>query len=112
MTYMRLVAVATLACFAFLCPAAAASANDPGQVIYRAVCSACHGPENVMVSAPKAGDTAEWAARLSRAPKGLDTLTDNALAGFAAMPPKGGNSKLSREQLRLAIVFMMTPALK
>ncbi len=78
-------------------------ANDEGRTIYTSVCSACHAPENVMVSSPKAGDTAEWSKRLA---KGLEAVTDNAVNGFAAMPPKGGASELSRQQIRQAIQYM------
>lgn len=82
-------------------------ADDEGRAIYTSVCSACHAPENVMVSAPKAGDAAEWGRRLSK--KGIEATTENAVSGFAAMPPKGGASELSRQQIRLAIEYMAAP---
>lgn len=81
--------------------------TDVGQALYKSVCIACHAPENVMVSAPKAGDVSEWGKRLSRGRNGLETLTDNAVNGFGAMPPKGGNSQLTRDQIRQAIEFML-----
>lgn len=84
------------------------SANA-GRALYKSVCSACHAPENVMVSAPKLGDASEWSRRLARSERGLDTLADNAVNGFGAMPPKGGHSELSRNQIRQAIEFMMNP---
>jgi cytochrome c5 len=87
----------------------ASHAGDTGRTSYQSVCIACHAPENVMVSAPKAGDVAEWRKRLDRGPHGLDTLTEHAIEGFGAMPPKGGHSELSREQIRQAIEFMMRP---
>lgn len=59
-----------------------------------------------MVSSPKAGDTAEWGKRLA---KGLEAVTDNAVNGFGAMPPKGGAGELSRDKIRQAIEFMMAP---
>lgn len=80
-----------------------ALANGDGRALYMSICSACHAPENVMVSSPKAGDTAEWSKRLT---KGLEAVTDNAVNGFGAMPPKGGTSDLSREQIRQAIQYM------
>lgn len=81
-------------------------ANDEGRSVYISICSACHAPENVMVSSPKAGDVAEWKRRLA---KGIEATTDNAVNGFSAMPPKGGVSSLSREQIRLAIQYMAEP---
>jgi cytochrome c5 len=79
---------------------------EAGKAVYQAVCIACHAPENVMVSAPKAGDVAEWARRAARAPGGIDMLTDNAVNGVGAMPPKGGAAELTRTQVRDAIEFM------
>lgn len=84
----------------------AAMAGGEGRAIYTSVCSACHAPENVMVSSPKAGDAAEWGTRLS---KGIEAVTDNAVSGFDAMPPKGGASELSRAQIRQAIQYMAAP---
>ena len=83
-----------------------AGANDEGRAIYAAICSACHAPANVMVGSPKAGDTVEWNRRLA---KGLEAVVDNAVNGFAAMPPKGGAGALSREQIRQAIQYMAGP---
>jgi len=84
-------------------PAGNALASGEGEALYQAVCRACHAPENVMVSSPKAGDTAEWARRLG---KGLDQLTDNAINGVGAMPAKGGCTSCTAEQIREAIQFM------
>ncbi len=106
---IRLIILAALAALPLASHAASAPAPDMGRTVYQSVCIACHAPENVMVSAPKAGEVAEWRRRLDRGTKGLETLTDHALEGFGAMPPKGGHSELSREQLRQAIEFMMGP---
>lgn len=82
---------------------------EAGKAVYQAVCIACHAPENVMVSAPKAGDVAEWARRAARGAGGIDMLTDNAINGFGAMPPKGGAAALTPAQIRDAIEFMRMP---
>ncbi|WP_114968291.1 c-type cytochrome [Rhodoferax ferrireducens] len=108
MTRTRFAAMAMFGLLPFFCHADAL-AVDAGQTLYQSVCRACHGPENVMVSAPKAGDTADWGQRLSRGSRGLETLADNAVNGFGAMPAKGGRSELSRDQILLAIKFMMQP---
>ncbi|MFZ6749043.1 c-type cytochrome [Undibacterium sp. Ren11W] len=84
----------------------ASVASEDGRAVYIAVCSACHAPENVLVSAPKAGDTAEWRKRLL---KGIDAAADNAIKGVGAMPPKGGHTELSRGEILRAIEFMQTP---
>lgn len=89
-------------------PALSAEAEvERGAAVYRAHCHACHAASNVMVSSPKAGDVAAWKERLAQ---GLEKATDNAVAGFGAMPPKGGATELTREEVRAAIRFMARPA--
>lgn len=83
---------------------------EAGRAVYQTVCIACHAPENVMVSAPKAGDVAEWARRAARNEGGIGMLTDNAINGFGAMPPKGGAAGLTPAQIRDAIEFMRAPS--
>ena len=104
MIQLRNIALAAFGLFAFT---GEASAGDVGRTVYQSVCIACHAPQNVMVSAPKAGDVADWGKRLASAQNSVETLTDHAVAGFGAMPAKGGHSELSREQVREAIRFMM-----
>jgi cytochrome c5 len=79
---------------------------EKGRAVYQSVCIACHAPENVMVSAPKAGDTAEWARRAGNGGGGLDMLARHAIDGFGAMPAKGGHGELTTAQIRDAIEFM------
>jgi cytochrome c5 len=83
-----------------------AQSVEKGRAVYQSVCIACHAPENVMVSAPKAGDAAEWARRAGKGAVGLDMLTRHAIDGFGAMPAKGGHAELTAAQIRDAIVFM------
>jgi cytochrome c5 len=98
--------LAALAALVLLSPAAQAQQREQGRTVYQNVCMACHSPENVMVSAPKAGDIKEWARRGEQAPDGLEMLTDHAVNGFGAMPAKGGHAELTRDQVRDAIKFM------
>jgi cytochrome c5 len=93
----------------FLSWAAEGPKLEKGRAVYQDVCMACHAQANVMVSAPKAGDAAEWARRAARSPKGLEMLTTHAVEGFGAMPPKGGRSELTRAQIRDAIEYMREP---
>jgi cytochrome c5 len=86
--------------------AAEAQSVEKGRAVYHSVCIACHAPENVMVSAPKAGDAAEWARRAGKGAAGLDMLVTHAIDGFGAMPAKGGHAELTAAQIRDAIVFM------
>jgi cytochrome c5 len=104
--FVRKILLAALSTLPLVCPAAEAPQVDRGRAVYQTVCIACHAPENVMVSAPKAGDVAEWARRAARPPGGLEMLINHAVDGFGAMPPKGGRDGLTRAQLRDAIKFM------
>ena len=78
----------------------AAAGNRGGEELYKAVCGACH--EASVAGAPKPGDKAAWAPRLTQ---GLDGLVKSATAGKNAMPPKGG-ADATTEELTRAIVFM------
>ena len=95
-TAMSIVLTAGLSC-------GASADEQPARALYDSVCRACHSPENVMVSSPKAGDRVEWARRLR---KGFEEVTRNAIDGFGAMPPKGGCAQCTPEQIQRAIEFM------
>jgi cytochrome c5 len=74
-----------------------------GAQLYQDHCAACHHPSNVMVSSPKAGSTRDWAPRLE---KGLPALTQSALQGVEAMPPKGNCEDCTPAEIEAAIRFM------
>lgn len=63
-----------------------ATSGDPntGKRVYQEVCAMCHAAG--VAGAPKFGDKADWAPRLSA---GMDTIHSIALQGKGAMPPKG-----------------------
>lgn len=91
--------------------AAAASANEApkvafdgsldGEMIYTAVCSACHA--TAVLGAPKPGSP-EMALR---AEAGMDTLFDHAVNGINSMPARGGRPDLSDDQMHAVIEFMV-----
>lgn len=83
-----------------------AKADPAGKELYVRVCSLCHKPVNIMVSSPKAGDTVDWGARLS---KGIEATVDNGMNGINAMPPRGTCDSCTREEIRDAILFMASP---
>lgn len=72
-----------------------------GADIYAATCAACH--KEGVANAPKVGDRARWAPLIK---EGLKELTDDSIKGKGAMPPRGGDPSLTREELSRAIVFM------
>jgi cytochrome c5 len=74
-----------------------------GAQLYQDHCAACHHPSNVMVSSPKAGSTRDWAPRLE---KGLPALTQSAIQGVEAMPPKGNCGDCTPAEIEAAIRLM------
>ena len=55
-------------------------------------------------NAPKLGDIAAWAPRIAQ---GVDTLFEHAVKGFKGMPPRGGSSQLSDEDVSAALDYMV-----
>ncbi|KVW96220.1 c-type cytochrome [Thiobacillus denitrificans] len=86
-------------------PAAAATTSKPdpakGKAVYESSCAVCHAAG--VAGAPKPGDKAAWATRVSQ---GYATLYDHALNGIRGMPPKGGNADLSEADLADAVGYL------
>jgi mono/diheme cytochrome c family protein len=87
-----------------------ASAAD-GKALYRASCIACHG-EKGQGAIPGVPDL----ARSGRMSKTDQELVDSILKGYRtkgspmAMPPKGGNPKLTEEDARAIVVYLRSIA--
>lgn len=81
-----------------------ASAGDvaAGEKVYKGTCAVCH--DSGVAGAPKHGDAAAWKPRLEQ---GFDVLVKHSIEGIRAMPPRGGNGKLTDEQLRDAVAYMV-----
>jgi len=69
--------------------------------IIKANCAMCHAAG--LMGAPKIGDVAMWAPRISQ---GKDMLINNAIKGIRMMPAKGGNSRLTDEEVAAAVISM------
>ena len=82
-------------------PAVAFEGSLDGEMIYGAVCAACHA--TAVLGAPKPGSP-EMA---TRAEAGMDTMMDHAINGLNAMPARGGRPDLSDEQIHAVIEFML-----
>lgn len=84
--------------------AAPANAAD-GKATFESVCKMCHGAG--IGGAPKMGDKAAWAPRITQ---GIETLNEHAIKGFkgkALMPPKGGRASLSDDDVKAAVQYMV-----
>lgn len=84
--------------------AATAAAGGAGETLYKQACQVCHAAG--VAGAPKLGDKAAWAPRLSA---GMDALVASAAKGKGAMPPRGG-TQASDADLRAAVEFMAAAA--
>ena len=73
-----------------------------GKEIVEGACSVCH--KIGALSAPRLGNRDEWAPRVE---KGIDRVIANAIEGFNAMPPKGGQLYLSDEETAAAALYMV-----
>ena len=77
-----------------------------GPQVYNTACVACHGPG--IGGAPKNGDVAAWQARLAQ---GRETVNRHAIEGYQGeqgyMPPKGGRTDLSDEEILAAVEYMV-----
>ena len=84
--------------------AAAAGSARPADKTVAQVCSVCHGAG--LMGAPKIGDADAWQGRLQKAGS-LDALVESAEHGKGGMPPRGGQSSLSDDELKAAIQLML-----
>ena len=78
-----------------------------GEDIYRTACSVCH--MNGVAGAPKLDDKAAWESRFAQE-GGMDGLVKSATLGKGAMPPKGGFTHLTEEDLHNATGYMLGEA--
>jgi cytochrome c5 len=87
-------------------PLLAGDRLEAGRTLWMGTCRACHLMG--VAGAPAVTNFAEWDQRL---PKGLDALYQSVLNGVRGpdgqfrMPPRGGNQRLSDEQVRLALEY-------
>lgn len=85
--------------------ATTAAAGGKGESVYKQTCSMCHAAG--VAGAPKYGDKADWGPRIAQ---GTNVLYDHATKGFTGskgtMPPKGGNTSLSDDDVKAAVDYM------
>jgi|SRR5208282_2862225 len=93
-----IIGLATFVIFINAVPSRGAEAD--GKAIYKKTCAACHNSLS-----PKLGDKAAWAPRLKQ---GVDALVTSAMKGKGGMPPKGGNTALSKDDIKAAVNYMVS----
>lgn len=75
----------------------------PGEKTYQQFCAACH--TTGVAGAPKYREAAAWDSRTKA--KDLAALTQSAIKGINAMPPKGTCMTCTDEQIKQAIEYML-----
>jgi len=83
-------------------PQAESENSISGDKIVKANCAMCHA--GGLMDAPKIGDNDQWAPRIAQ---GKEILVKNAINGIRMMPAKGGNTKLTDEEVTAAVVVMV-----
>ncbi len=82
-----------------------------GEQINAQVCNTCHATG--IGGAPFTGDVQAWAPRIG---KGMEELIGNSIDGYQGrtgfMPPRGGESTLTDDQVASAVVFMVEQSQK
>lgn len=77
-----------------------------GRTIWLDTCAACHA--NMLSDAPQAKNPSAWLPRIA---KGREVLLSHALNGFngdaGEMPPRGGNTSLSDDEVKSALEYML-----
>lgn len=80
-----------------------------GPQVYNSACIACHATG--AAGAPTIGDQAAWGPRIA---KGMEILHRHAIDGFQGetgyMPPKGGRTDLSDEEVISAVEYIVEQA--
>ena len=88
---------------------AEAGGAEKGKKVYDTVCVICHAQG--VGGAPKLGDKADWGPRIAQ---GNETLYKHSIEGFQGqkglMPPKGGNTSLSDDDMKAAVDYMVSAA--
>lgn len=76
-----------------------------GDKVYETVCQTCHAAG--LAGAHKLGDKAAWVKVIAQ---GQATSVAHAISGIRAMPPRGGNSDLTDEEVAGGVVYMVNQA--
>src|SRR3989338_7053078 len=92
-------------------PATAATPDlATGEKVYKGTCSICH--KSGLKGAPRLGKKQDWEARLAQ---GKEVLYDRAINGYigkkGSMPSRGSNSRLSEDEVKAAVDYMVVHAI-
>jgi len=89
-------------CAGALQVAAAGGGERSGKEVYDTKCATCHATG--AAGAPKLGDVAAWASRIT---KGNETLYEHAIKGFNGMPAKGLCFDCSDSEIMASVDYLV-----
>lgn len=78
-----------------------------GKEVFGKLCFGCHAATSVIPNTPRLTHKEDWEPRIA---KGRDTLFKHAIEGFTdkgMMPARGGDSSLSDDQVKAAVIYMV-----
>ena len=78
---------------------------EGGEKVYQQACLMCHGAG--VAGSPMTGDAAAWSDRIAQ---GRDKMVSNSINGIGVMPPKGGQTQLSDEEVASAVDYLIEQA--
>ena len=81
--------------------------EHPGKEAYEKNCAVCHKTD--AMGAPDVGNKKAWAHVME---KGLAKVVANSINGKGGMPPKGGNTELTEDQMKEIIDYMVSSSIK
>ena len=81
-----------------------------GKKIFNENCKSCHETGKPKNDAPQISETDEWKNRLGGGRDALYKTSIDGFTGYFTMPPKGGNSTLTNDEVKAAVDYMLDKA--
>jgi cytochrome c5 len=77
-----------------------------GRTVWMGTCRECHA--NPLSDAPQVKDKGQWEKRRAKGPVALyESALKGRVSAKTEMPPRGGNPKLTDEDVRAAVDYML-----
>ena len=81
-----------------------------GQKVFDSACKSCHDIANDSNGAPQLHDNAAWKDRQGGDREALYKSAIEGFTGYYQMPPKGGNTSLTDDEVKAAVDYILQQA--
>ena len=109
--YLRRCCVAGAICLAGMPVMAQESARQAlGKKVFVSSCKSCHDTGKAQNDAPQLSEQAEWKDRIGKGRADLYKSAIEGFTGYYAMPPRGGNTALSDDEVKAAVDYLLQRA--